>query len=85
MSWLALAIDWVIRLYLFIVLVYVVLGYFLSPWHPVRQTLARFIEPLLAPIRKILPAAGPVDFSPVVLMLALLVFNQIVQGLLRMF
>lgn len=84
MSGLAIAIDWVIRLYLFVVLVYVVLGYFMSPWHPARKTLGRIIEPLLAPIRKILPAAGPVDLSPVVLMLGLLVLNQVIQSILRM-
>ncbi len=84
MSGLASAIDWVIRLYLFVVLVYVVLGYFMSPWHPARKTLGRIIEPLLAPIRKILPAAGQVDLSPVVLMLGLLVLNQVIQSILRM-
>jgi YggT family protein len=84
MSWLALAIDWVIRILLFVVLVDVVLSYFMSPFHPARRFLDRIVEPLLRPIRRILPRTSTVDFSPVVLMLVLLILNQIIQGILRM-
>jgi YggT family protein len=83
MSVLAILIDWVIRILLFVVLVDVVLSYFMDPLHPARRTLDRMVEPLLAPIRKLLPKTGQVDLSPVVLMLVLVILNQLIQGILR--
>ena len=50
-----------------LVFVWVISSWILAPGHPVREALDRVVEPLLAPIRRILPATGPVDFSPMVL------------------
>jgi YggT family protein len=47
----------------------------------VRRFLAaldRFLEPLYRPIRRILPDFGGIDFSPLVLLLALSILSQIV-------
>jgi YggT family protein len=52
-----------------LLIAYILLGYFMSPYHPVRMTLGRFIEPLLTPIRRLMPNTGMIDFSPLVLML----------------
>jgi YggT family protein len=52
-----------------LLIIHVVLSYFMSPYHPVRQAIDRFIEPLLAPIRRILPRTGMIDFSPLVLLI----------------
>ncbi len=50
-----------------------------SPYHPTWGPVYRFVydttEPLLAPIRRILPAMGGLDFSPMLLL--------ILAGLLR--
>jgi len=35
------------------------------------NTLARVVEPILAPIRNILPSSGGMDFAPMVLLLAI--------------
>ena len=46
-----------------------------DPYHPTWGPVLRFVyqatEPLLAPIRRILPATGGVDFSPMILLFAL--------------
>lgn len=43
------------------------------------------VEPLLAPIRRVLPSAGGIDFSPVVLLLIVMVLRTfIVADLLPM-
>ena len=55
----------------------------MDPLHPVRRALDRVVEPLLTPIRRRLPDSSPVDLSPVVLVLGLIVFNMIIQALLR--
>jgi YggT family protein len=79
----AVVIDWIFRLLSIVVIVDVILSYFMAPYHPLRQALDRFLAPLLNPIRRALPATGPVDLSPVVLLLALLVVNRLIQGILR--
>jgi YggT family protein len=80
---LAILVDWIIRVFTILVIVDVVLTYFMDPLHPVRRALDRIVEPLLAPIRRRLPDSSPVDLSPVVLVLGLIVFNMIIQALLR--
>lgn len=83
MAFLAYLVDWAIRIITLVVIVDVILTYFMDANHPVRKTLDRIVEPMLAPIRRLLPNSGPVDFSPIVLVLGLVVLNQIVQYLLR--
>lgn len=61
-----------------LVLVHVILSYFMSPYHPVRQAVDRIVEPLLAPIRRVVPLVGMFDFSPIIL----LILIQIIATLL---
>jgi YggT family protein len=65
-----------------IVIVDVVLSYFMSPYQPIRQTLDRIVEPMLRPIRRILPSIGMIDFSPVVLIILIQVLDSIITGIL---
>lgn len=62
-----------------ILFAYVILSWVMAPTHPVRQALNRFVNPLLDPIRRILPQTGPIDFSPIVLFILL----QIIETLIR--
>jgi len=66
------------RLLILIIFADVIVSYFLSPYHKVRMTLDRIVQPLLSPIRKYLPPMGGFDFSPLVLLIAV----QIVEYLL---
>lgn len=45
--------------------------------HPLMRFLYRITEPLLLPVRRLLPVSGPVDLSPVVLVLALWLLEQV--------
>lgn len=60
------------------VIIHVILGYFLSPYHPAREFTSRLFEPLLDPIRRILPQGGMLDFSPIVL----IILVQLIEALL---
>ena len=52
----------------------------------IGEFLYRVTEPVLRPIRRIMPDLGPVDISPIVLFLILIFVQSILQGLLyRMF
>ena len=65
-----------------LVIVQVALSYFMSPYHPVRQSIDRLVEPLLAPIRRILPQTGMLDFSPLILIILVQLVARLLVGLL---
>ncbi len=67
-----------VNIFSLLVIAKVMLSYFLSPYHPIRQTIDQIIEPLLAPIRKRMPMIGMFDFSPIVLLVGI----QIIEFLL---
>lgn len=50
--------------------------------HPVALFVYRITEPLLAPIRRRLPVTGPIDFSPMVLILIIWLIQYVIQVLL---
>ncbi len=60
-------INIVTQLLVLLIILSAVLSYFMSPYHPVRETIGRVVEPMLRPIRQVLPAIGGFDFSPLVL------------------
>ncbi len=59
------------------------LSFVLSPFHPIRAALGRILQPLYAPIRRILPPAGGMDFSPLVLLILITVLEQILVSIFR--
>ena len=63
--------------FLLLILLKVLLSYFLDPFHPFRQSVDRLIEPLLKPIRQIVPSFGRFDFSPIILMILIEVLATI--------
>jgi YggT family protein len=56
----------------------VFLSYIVPPYNSVRRTIDSILNPLLTPIRKVVPAFGGFDFSPVILILLI----QVVETLL---
>jgi YggT family protein len=57
------------NLIILLVIVDSILSYFLSPYNPVRNTLDRVLNPLLAPIRRFVPLVGMFDLSPLILII----------------
>ena len=68
-----------------VVIVYVVLSFVMAPYHPVRVALSRIIEPLLQPIRRILPPLRGIDFSPLVLIILVQLIGMILSNMLLRF
>jgi len=66
----AVLIFLLVRTITYLVIAKVILSYFMSPYHPIRETIDRIVEPMLAPIRQIIPSAGGLDFSPLLLIVA---------------
>jgi len=66
------------QILILLIILSVILSYFMDPYHPVRRGLDRIVDPMLAPIRRVVPLIGMLDFSPLVLILLI----QVIAGLL---
>ena len=73
----------IIRLLSILVIVHVVLSYFMDPFHPVRQAVDRIVEPMLTPIRQLIPPVGGIDFSPIVLLLLVQLIGSVLVNLIN--
>jgi YggT family protein len=82
LSSLATAIIIVSRGLMFLVIADVFASYFLDPFHSIRRFLDNLVQPLLDPIRRLLPPTGGLDFSPLILLILLQVIGQAVAGIL---
>jgi YggT family protein len=71
-----------IQLLVLVIIVQVVLSYFVPPYNTIRGYLDRVVDPLLAPIRRIVPPMGNIDFSPLILIIVLQILDAILSRLL---
>lgn len=54
----------------------------IDPYHPVIRLLDQITEPILTPIRSILPTTGGLDFSPIVAIVLLELVRQLLFSIL---
>ncbi|WP_155285916.1 YggT family protein [Lacticaseibacillus zhaodongensis] len=84
LSYIQLIINLLFRVYTLIVFVDLLLS-----WIPLRNLswlrnfTMRLTEPLLAPIRNLIPPAFGLDFSPAILLILLTVAEQLIMGLMN--
>lgn len=69
------------RILSLLVIIYVIMTYLISPWNPIRRQLARLVEPMLEPLRRFIPPLGPLDLSPIVLLILINVLAQVLISL----
>jgi YggT family protein len=82
---LALFIRSISQLLVLLVVVSVILSYFMDPYHPIRRSIDSVVEPMLAPIRRVVPLLGMLDLSPLILIILLqVVSNLIIRFLLTL-
>jgi YggT family protein len=84
-----LIIDWLIRLVSFVanllillIILQIAMSYFMDMYHPVRQFVDRIVNPLLNPIRRVVPLIGMFDISPIILVLLISVLQSALVNLL---
>lgn len=78
----------ILRIYLFVILIYVILSW-ISPggYHPVAHLLHMIAEPVLRPFRNFIPLIGGIDLSPLFALIAiqaltmLLPIGPVISGL----
>jgi YggT family protein len=74
---LILFINAISQLLVLLVIVSVILSYFMDPYHPVRRAIDGVVEPMLSPIRRIVPLVGMLDFSPLILIILIQLLSNI--------
>jgi YggT family protein len=74
-----------IQLVILVVIIQAVLTFFMSPFHPVRRFFDRIVEPMLTPIRRLIPPVGMFDFSPLILIIILQLLNMIIRNVFYKF
>jgi YggT family protein len=80
MPFIVMLADWGIEILILLILITSLLSWFQpSPHNPLVRLLHAVVDPLLHPIRAILPSAMGMDFSPMVAMVIL----WMLQNLLR--
>ena len=76
---LAAVVTLFIQLYSFVILARVLMSWVnIDPYSPLARTIFDLTEPVLAPVRNLLPPASGLDFSPIIVIILL----QVLQSLL---
>ena len=70
------------QLLVLLVFISVILSYFMDPYHPIRRGVDNIVQPMLAPIRRVVPTVGMLDFSPLVLILLIQLIKSLLISLL---
>ena len=80
-----LFLDVFVTVYVLVIFVYVLTSWIQLPYslRPVQRFLYEACEPYLRIWRRLLPMAGPIDLSPMVAVIALIVAERIVVAILE--
>jgi YggT family protein len=76
-------IDNLASLLILLVIVHVILTYVMDRYHPVRRWIDSIVEPMLLPIRRVVPPLGTLDFSPLILIILIRIISNLIIRLLR--
>ena len=75
-------IHLIIKVLILIVIIQSVLSWLLPSYNPVRKLFDSIVEPMLFPIRKVIPFIGRFDISPIILIIIINVIgNMLVSAL----
>jgi uncharacterized protein YggT (Ycf19 family) len=79
-------VDVFVLLYTLLIFAYIVMSWVRLPYSPWLNRIQRFLydvcEPYLRLFRRILPTVGPLDLSPIVGVVVLVILRQVVDALL---
>ena len=79
----ALLIQLSVQIYSLIILARVLMSWVnIDPYSPLARTIFDLTEPVLAPVRNLLPQAAGLDFSPIIVMVLLQIVGQMLITML---
>ena len=67
---------------IWLVILSALLSFLMDPYHPIRRTIDQIVEPMLKPIRKVVPYVGNFDISPLILIILIQLGSYILRALL---
>jgi YggT family protein len=66
-----------------LIVVYILSTWVFPPYHEFRMAIASVVEPMLAPIRRLVPPVGMFDFSAFIFLILVQVLANILTGVFR--
>ena len=73
-----------IELYSFVILARVLMSWVnVDPYSPLARVIYDLTEPVLAPVRNLLPPAAGLDFSPIVVLVVLQIVGTMLANMFR--
>ncbi len=83
MYYLASVINFLFTAYNFIIFIRVVMSWVrVDPYNPLVRMVYQLTEPVLAPLRRVIPPAAGLDFSPIVAFFLIELLRRLVMGML---
>ncbi len=82
---LAQLIGLITNIFVLLIFAWAILTWIMPPYNPVREALDRIMEPMLAPIRRVVPMAGMMDFSPLILMVLVELISRVLINIVLSF
>ncbi len=77
-------LDLFFNLWCLAILARVFLSWFgISPYHPAARFIFQVTEPILAPLRRVIPPIGMVDITPAVAIVALQIIKGVILEMVR--
>jgi YggT family protein len=78
MTWVLIFIKLLCDLFSILIIIRAILSWFpINPTNPVVSVLNQVTEPILAPLRRIIPRLGMIDITPMVAIIILQVVSQL--------
>jgi YggT family protein len=82
-------LDVFIGVYILVILLYIITSWIRLPYSPTLNRIQRFLydvcDPYLRLFRRVVPPLGPLDLSPMLAVISLLIFQQILNAVLDRF
>lgn len=83
-DYLTLFISLLFQVLIFAILIRALISWFrIAPDHPIVRVLDDVTEPIMAPLRRVVPRLGMLDITPIVAMIGLQILQQILVSSLR--
>ncbi|BBI48088.1 hypothetical protein HORIV_05090 [Vreelandella olivaria] len=73
----------ILKIYFFAMIVMIILSWVApNASHPGALLVMQLVEPIMAPVRKVIPPLGMIDLSPIVVFIAINLVDSLVVGAL---
>jgi len=77
-------IDTIFNLLTLLILARVLMSWFRpDPYNPIVRTIIDLTDPIMEPVRRLIPPVGGMDFSPIIVLIGLSFLQRIILSLVR--